>query len=133
MITKIVFNEIIPGLNGSDGLIREHFHSAYKRKDHYALLIMSQTRHQHPGPVRIDYIRYTLVLMDWDNMCASFKHLGDGLKNTKVIKDDKPSIVKKFYPRQVKVKHRKNQKTVIIIEDLAPDADILNPQTELEL
>ena len=131
MKTVIVIREKVPGLNGSDGLIREHFHAAYKRKERYTLLIMSQTRNQHPGPVKISFTRYGQKLMDWDNMCASFKHLGDALVRAKVIRDDKPGIIKKFYPHQVHARHRVDQKSIIEIEDLEPEK--IYQQSKLEL
>lgn len=130
MKTVIVLREIIPGLNGKDGLIREHFQNAKKRKTRYGILIRSQTRNRHPGPVRITFTRYTQTLMDWDNMCASFKHLGDALVNARVIQDDKPGIIKKFYPKQVRVAHRIDQKSIIEIEDLEPEI-IQNKQLSL--
>jgi len=118
MKTVIEIKENIPGLNGNHGLIREHFRGAAKRKERYTLWIMSQPRNIHTGPVKITLIRHTLRFMDWDNMCASFKHLGDALVSAGVIRDDKPEIIKKFDPRQVKVNKQAAQKTVIEIEDL---------------
>lgn len=131
MKTEIKIYEKIPGLNGSDGLIREHFHLAKKRKTRYAYTMISQTRNRHKGPVKITYTRYGIKLMDWDNMCASFKHLGDALVLSGIITDDNASLVKKFYPHQVKIRHRKDQKVVIEIEDLPMDQKI--QQSKLEL
>ena len=117
MRTTISIEGIIPGLNGSDGLIREHWAAAKKRKTKYLYLIRSQTKNRHKGAVRIQYIGYKSILMDWDNFTASFKHIGDSLVNANVIVDDKPSIVVEFLPKQIKCK-RKEQKIVVIIEDL---------------
>jgi hypothetical protein len=130
MKTLVVIRENVPGLNGKDGLIREHFHAARERKVRYTMLIWSQTRNQHPGPVKITFTRYGLQYMDWDNMCASFKHIGDALVKAKVIQDDKPGIIHVFQPRQVKVKHRIDQKSTIEIEDLTIQPP---PQTQLDL
>ena len=116
MRTIIEIKGVIPGLNGNDGLIREHWGAAKKRKTKYQLLIRSQTKNRHTGAVRIQYIGYKSILMDWDNFAASFKHIGDSLVNAKVIVDDKPGIIVQFLPDQIKCK-RKDQKIVVIIDD----------------
>ena len=117
METIIKINGIVHGLNGSNGLIRQHWAAAKKTKQKYLYLIRSQTKNRHKGAVIIEYIGYKSILMDWDNFSASFKHLGDSLVNAKVIKDDKPDIIVKFIPKQIKCK-RKEQKVIIIIRDL---------------
>jgi len=116
MTTEIVIQGLIPGLNGSQGLIREHFMAAKKRRTLYKVLIRSQTNNRHKGKVTIRYIGYKSILADWDNFAASFKHIGDALVSNNVIKDDKPAVVIQFLPEQVKCK-RIEQKVVIIIED----------------
>ena len=116
MITEVVIKGVIPGLNGKQGLIREHFRNAKKRRDLYKVLIRSQTNNRHKGKVIIRYIGYKTILMDWDNFAASFKHIGDALVSNKVIKDDKPAVVIQFLPEQIKCK-RVEQKVIIIIED----------------
>lgn len=118
MTTQIVINEVVPGLNGDNGLIREHYKAAKRRKDRYLIMIMEQTRNRHKGMVNISLVRHSVTLMDWDNMCASFKHLGDALVKAKVIKDDKPSIIKSFFPVQWRCEKRKNQMTIINITDV---------------
>lgn len=109
---------LIPGLNGSDGLMRSHWSNVKKAKKTYSQIILSQNHNtlEHKGKVAIEYIGYKSILMDWDNFCSSFKHIGDCLKGCRVIKDDKPSIVMEFIPKQIKCK-RKDQKVVIIIRD----------------
>jgi len=116
MITEVVIKGVIPGLNGKQGLIREHFRNAKKRRDLYKVLISAQTKNRHKGKVIIRYIGYKTILMDWDNFAASFKHIGDALVSNKVIKDDKPAVVIQFLPEQIKCK-RIEQKVVIIVED----------------
>lgn len=113
MVSIFEIQEKVPGLNGENGLIREHFHAAKKRKLHYIDLIKSQMKHKHQGTVMITYSRYTCQLMDWDNHCASFKHLGDALVACEVIEDDKPSVVTDFIPMQFKVKKRSEEKIII--------------------
>mgnify|MGYP001205496713 CR=1 FL=1 len=118
MQTKIIIEGIVDGLNGKSGLIREHFHSAKKKRDKYRLLILSQTKNRHVGKVVIEYIGYKLRFMDWDNFSASFKHIGDALVKAQVIQDDNPKIIIDFLPKQIKVSKRKEQRVEIIINDV---------------
>lgn len=113
-----IIKENIPGLNGGDGLMREHFHQAKRRKNGYYATILGQskTQEKYKGQVRITYTCYRSVLMDWDNHCASFKHIGDALVDAGVITDDKPAVIVEFRPLQVKCK-RIEQRAVIIIEN----------------
>ena len=107
----------VPGLNGSEGLIREHFMNAKKRKDKYLILFLQQNQPKIKGKVKITYTRFTTRLMDWDNHCASFKHLGDALVKLGTIEDDNPKIVVIFDPKQVKVKTKKEEVIIIEITD----------------
>lgn len=115
---KFTLPYLTPGLNGKDGLIRQHFHSAGKAKDKIA----GDIRSQRPAnlrpiadPVRVTYIRYASHLMDWDNACSSFKHIGDALQTAGVLSDDSPQVIVEFVPVQVKCK-MKERRTEIIIE-----------------
>ena len=116
MKTEIVINGIVDGMNGKKGLIREHFHEAKKKKTYYRLLIRTQTMNKHKGAVRVSYVGHKAFFMDWDNFCASFKHLGDSLVKEGVIIDDGPNIIKEFNVNQIKSKI-KDQKVIITIED----------------
>jgi hypothetical protein len=117
MKTTIIINGIIDGLNGSSGLMREHWSAAVKKKKKYVKIIKSQTKNKHAGKVVIYYIGYKAVLMDWDNFGASFKHIGDSLVKCGVIVDDSPKYVRPFKMEQITVP-RKDQRVEIIIEDL---------------
>lgn len=112
-----IIKERVPGLNGSDGLIREHFHAAGKRKKRYINLIMAQKTIGFKTPVNVIYTRYACRLMDWDNHCASFKHIGDALVACNIIPDDKPSVIINFIPMQVKVKKREQELIKIEIKE----------------
>ena len=118
MRTTIEIKGVIPGLNGPDGLIRQHWTKAKKVRLKYQCIIMSQTKNSHKGPVEIEYIGYKVTLMDWDNFCSSFKHIGDALVKAKVIKDDNPKIICNFLPNQIKISARKEQKVIIKIKDI---------------
>lgn len=116
----LVIDGIVAGLNGSKGLMRGHWSVIKKQKDLFCLIINQQLKEgklrQHAGEVTIEYIGYKSMLMDWDNFCASFKHIGDSLVKEKIIIDDNPKIVTQFIPQQIKCK-RSEQKVVIIIKD----------------
>lgn len=113
--TFIEIEKVIPGLNGKTGLIRESHHPATERKKKMKDLVCLLTRNKHIGPVRIIFTRYTVELMDWDNMCASFKNVGDALVFARVIEDDKPAVVVEFLPKQVKVPKYDMQKSTVEI------------------
>lgn len=111
---------LAPGLNGDEGLIRQHFTLARKQKIRLKLLFLSQRPVGHDPinyPVRITYVRYTAFPMDWDNACASFKHIGDALQEAGIISDDSPKVISQFVPRQIKCK-KVEQRTEIIIEPI---------------
>lgn len=118
MTTELILNELVAGLNGKNGLIRQHFHQAKKTRDRYRLIFLSQTKNKHRGQVIIEYIGYKCRLMDWDNFSASFKHIGDALVKAKIIKDDNPKIVTDFKVQQIKVSKLSEQKTIIKIKDV---------------
>lgn len=108
----------VPGLNGKDGLIREHWTDRKTRLKNLSLILWEQHKGRHDGPVQVIFTRYTCQLMDWDNHCASFKLLGDALVDIGVIEDDKPDIIKIFDPRQEKVDTRKEERIEIKIKTL---------------
>lgn len=89
-----------------------------KLRDRWILLVKEAAPDiSFSGPVIITYTRCSSRLMDWDNMCASFKVIGDALVRAGVIPDDDPSIVQYFIPRQAKVK-REEQKVIIEIQEI---------------
>lgn len=118
LILKLDF--LTHGLNGDDGLIRQHFRKAKLLKIKLKILFLQQRPRGHKPiskPIRITYIRYTSRLMDWDNASASFKHIGDALTAANIISDDSPKVVREFKPLQVKCKEAE-QRTEIIIEPI---------------
>ena len=118
MSERIHIPYLTPGLNGSDGLMRQHFRQAAKLKERLTWEVRAQRRGPTiTQPVRVTYTRYAAVLMDWDNACASFKHIGDALTAAGVLSDDSPKIIAEFLPRQVKCK-RAEQRTEILIEKI---------------
>lgn len=117
----LTIDGIVAGLNGNKGLMRAHWSSTKRIKDLYRQIIREHFRtnkvRKHEGPVKVTYIGYKSSLMDWDNFCASFKHLGDSLVKEKVIVEDNPKVVQVFIPKQIKCK-RAEQKVIVIIEDI---------------
>lgn len=117
---KLTLDFLTPGLNGKDGLIRQHFRSAASMKVKLRVLFLSQKPRGHVPinyPVKVIYIRYTSRLMDWDNACSSFKHIGDALRQAGIISEDSPDIIHVFEPKQIKCRMNE-QRTEIIIEPL---------------
>lgn len=76
MKTVIIIKGLIAGLNGSNGLMQEHYSKGIKKKKKYQALIRAQTNNRHKGQVSITYIGYKSVLMDWDNFAASLSTWG---------------------------------------------------------
>jgi len=101
---KIVMRELIPGLNGDNGLIREDRWKRKDRKDRYYNFIYKETKNKIVGPCIIVYTRYTTQLQDYDNASASVKIPFDCMVEAGIIEDDNPKVVKRFFPIQVKVK-----------------------------
>lgn len=106
------------GLNGKTGLIRGHFMAAKKEKEYIAAILREQ-KPQGFYPItrriKVTYTRYTSHLMDWDNACASFKHIGDALQMAGILSDDSPAVIAVFLPVQVKCKMAE-RRTEILIE-----------------
>lgn len=108
---------LLPGLNGKDGLIRQHFREAARAKEKLFLC----ARAQRPAawvPVekcRVVYTRWAARRMDWDNAAASAKHLLDALVKAGIMRDDSPEVVVEFSVRQEKSKKLDECTTIEII------------------
>jgi Holliday junction resolvase RusA-like endonuclease len=119
MKTLLLFPFLTPGLNGKDGLIRQHWAKRKKKMDYYQWLIRTQSTSHHKQCVVITYTRFCTKgnFMDWDNHGASFKLWGDALKHQGIIADDSPNVIIELKLRQIAVKHNPEQRTEITIED----------------
>lgn len=117
----LVIDGIVAGLNGPNGLVRGHWSNVKKQKDLFRSIIREQFAEgkikKHVGKVRCSYVGYKTSFMDWDNFCASFKHIGDSLVAEGIIIDDNPKILTEFSPKMIKCK-RSEQRVVIIIQDV---------------
>lgn len=118
MITEIVFEGLLPGLNGKGGLLRMHWVKKGQLAKRLSLLIMSQTRNKHAGQVTFSLVRYSMApKMDFDNLVATSKIPTDCLVKTRVIADDNPDIIVSRAFTHVRVKTKGEQRTVITITD----------------
>lgn len=80
--------------------------------------VKRETTHSNQAfnsPVRITIISYRCRLADSDGISA--KAAIDGLVHCGVLRDDSPEFVKEVRFKQVKVKTKEDQKTVIEIEE----------------
>jgi hypothetical protein len=117
IFAKITLPFTMPGLNGDDGLMRQHWSEIEKTKTIIKAYLMKECPNtKFSGKVSITYTRYAFQLMDWDNHCASFKHIGDCLVDFGILVDDKPDVIINFIPKQVKVKRSEQFYTTILIE-----------------
>lgn len=67
-------------------------------------------------PVNVWYIRRSCpYLMDWDNLAASFKLVGDSLHHLGIIEDDSPEFITSLRVGQTRVSKKASKGTVIII------------------
>jgi hypothetical protein len=107
--------EVAPMLNGSGGLKNMHYRNYMKLRDRWIAIIREMTSVRIIGKVHLTYIRSSVQAPDWDNLCASFKPIGDALVENGVIQDDNPKIIETFTPIWRKAKNNNDLKTIIEI------------------
>ena len=94
---RIDIDEIAPGLNSRNGLMRMHHRTYSRLRDRWQLLIMEQVADRKPvaDRVRITITRRTrsTTPMDTDNLYSSAKVPLDALRKVKLIRDDDPGTV----------------------------------------
>lgn len=113
----VTLPRLLPGLNGKDGLMRQHFRAATSAKDELLAWAKSQ-RLGTFGAARVTVIctrHYCGNPMDFDNAAASFKHLLDALVKAGVIADDGPRIIDAMTFRQVRCATKKAQHMTVEI------------------
>jgi len=115
---------LAPGLNGKDGLLRMHWSRRRALARDLSIWIrcisasLSGCSTPLTGPVLVRYTRrYAKQPMDWDNLGASFKLIGDALVRAGVLADDSPKVIGRLELAQVKVASIKKQGTTIEIEE----------------
>ena len=115
---QIVIMQKLPGLNGSEGLIRENRFLRKKRKDEIKAEILRQELTKFPGIVRLTLERRAVKLMDWENFIATMKLPNDIFVELGIIKDDNPAVIVEFIPLQKRVGSRAEECTIFLIENL---------------
>lgn len=120
MITEIVFPGRVPGNNGKGGLLRMHHRKKADLLKSYWGHIRGLTRNRHPGPVKLELIRYYYATeMDYDNLVSTGKLLLDAFKAAGVIVDDKPTIIVEREYTSLRVRKAHEQRTLIRFTDIA--------------
>ena len=120
MTTEITFPGNIPGNNGPKGLLRMHFSKKHRLARDYEWVVKASTKNRHPGRVSLTLTRYSVAhkQCDYDNLVSTGKLIVDAIVNQKVIVDDNQDVIVERKYQQVKIKGVKNQKTVIVIQDI---------------
>lgn len=114
-----------PGLNGSEGLKRMHWSTYNDLRDRWSQEVMYAYNEigepQLKEPVEVTYRRsYWGQPMDYDNMAASFKPVGDALEEH-VITDDSPDTIESLELDQFKVHKDEHPLTQIIIREVVDE------------
>ncbi len=127
----VTLPRLLPGMNGKDGLIRQHFRNATRVKEE--LLVWAKgLRLPTFGESRVTVVcarHYCGNPMDFDNAASSFKHLLDALVKAGVIKDDGPKTIEAMTFRQVGCRSKKEQCMTVEIKSLSLVAE----ETALQL
>lgn len=118
MKQTIFISELPPGLNGSDGLQQIHWAKYQALKKDWVWFVRAENPDKHEGRVSIHYTRVSVRMMDFDNIAASFKVVGDALEANDIIKDDSPRTISRFEVRWEKADSRKAQGVRVEIEDV---------------
>ena len=97
-----------------------HWAYAKKRDEVCELVDAAWTKIGRPifrEPVSVWYIRRSCpYLMDWDNLAASFKLVGDSLHHLGIIEDDSPEFITALRVGQVRVSKKASKGTVVSIK-----------------
>jgi Holliday junction resolvase RusA-like endonuclease len=93
-----------------------HWGRYAKIKQDWVWLIKQQKLKKHIGPVKIEFTRRSVQMMDLDNVGASFKVVGDALEEEGIIQNDSPEIVEHLIINWEKCRKRKDQGITVRIE-----------------
>jgi hypothetical protein len=115
----LVIPELAPSLNGKNGLLRMHWSKVSKIKARWKVLLLEAAdRQRMKGPCHIKVVRhYASQPLEADNAYASLKVLLDAMRYASIIEDDSLALIGKPEVDQVKVPHRKDQRTEIFITE----------------
>lgn len=93
---------------------------AEPERDHETALVGTATGEaQIVGRTVVRFTGYRVRPLDADNFAASCKGVLDGLRHSHIITDDDPTTIT-LETGQVRVKHFKDEKTVVFIDDGQP-------------
>lgn len=114
---RIVLVGLFPGINGSNGLKREHWASYKKRKENIILRLSVLRIPRFSKKVSISLEFHHSILADEDSLTSRFKIIGDCLVKLGILIDDSPKYVSIEKPQQMKSR-RKEQKLIIGIKPM---------------
>lgn len=117
MRCSITLVGLFPGINGSNGLKREHWTKYRDRKLALGWRLRIMDIPKFLEKVQIKLIFYHSILADEDSLTSRFKIIGDCLVDMGVLIDDSPKYVTIEKPIQIKSR-RKEQKMIIEITKL---------------
>ncbi len=118
MVQIIKIDELPPGLNGRGGIVNLHWAKYQSIKKDWVWLIASKKPKKHKGKVKVSFTRVSTSPMDFDNIGASFKFIGDALESNGVIINDSPNVLIELRLHWLKAKTRKDQGVIIKIKDV---------------
>jgi hypothetical protein len=114
----LIFDELPPGLNGHEGLLRMHWTARRLLRERWHVLVrqaldslpdITAQGEVYPfdktHPCTILALRKDYRLMDWDNFGASLKPVLDGLVKCGMLADDGPAVVREMKLRQCRPEH----------------------------
>lgn len=120
MKTTLTIPAKVPSNNGKGGLLRMHWRKRGQLCERYQWLFREQTQNRHIGRVQIRVTHYYTgsPLQDYDNLVSTLKIPLDAIKKNAIIVDDHQLITGVPTFEQVRVKHKRDVRTVIEIQDL---------------
>jgi Holliday junction resolvase RusA-like endonuclease len=120
MVTTLTIPEKVPSNNGSNGLLRMHWTKKRNLMRTWVWLFKAQTTNRHSKGVSIHLSHYHRgrEIADYDNLVSTCKLIFDALTKAGIIVDDNRLITGIPTFDQIRVKDKKDVKTIITITDL---------------
>lgn len=121
MKTTLTIPSKVPSNNGSNGLLRMPWQKRGKLCESYQWLFKEQTQNRHLGRVKIHITHYYTgsPIQDYDNLVSTIKIPLDAIKKNAILVDDHQLITGIPTFEQIRVKHKREVRTVIEISDLS--------------
>lgn len=116
---EMTFAGVVPGLNGSGGLLRMHWSKRKALGGLHGWQVRSAQLRPMAGPVRLELIRYSAGgQMDYDNLVSTGKSILDAIVRSGILPDDNPQVITERTYTQVRCRPAE-QRTVIRLTPLA--------------